>query len=227
MNFENIHSDWGTFLENQKSKDYFQKLTTILEEESKKYNILPDKNVLFKALELSPSKIKVVILGQDPYPTLGHANGLCFSVNDCVSPLPKSLINIFKEIKRQYPDFNPKNGNLQHWFDQGVFLLNTILTLREGEPLSHKRYGWGIFTQNLINYLCTIEKNIVFLLWGKNAHLYESKIETSENLIIKTSHPSPLGYPKSGYDFKSFKDSNQFIEANNYLSLNNKKQIHW
>ena len=216
-----------TFFRGEKQKEYYKSLTDRLIQETKSYTILPELKNRLKVFELSQTKVKVVIIGQDPYPTPGHASGLCFSVNENVSPLPKSLINIFKEIKKEYPDFNPKHGNLNHWLDQGVFLLNTILTIRAGEPLSHKGIGWEIFTENIIKHLNQNQKNIVFLLWGKNAHAYEKIIDKKNHLIIKTSHPSPLGYTKSGKDFCSFKDSNQFIETNRYLISNNKGEIHW
>jgi uracil-DNA glycosylase len=224
---EKTNPDWISFLKQEEEKEYFKILTVKLAQESENYTILPKTTERLKVLTLSPDVIKVVIIGQDPYPTPGHANGLCFSVNDDITPLPKSLNNIFKELKKEYPDFNPKNGNLIHWFNQGVFLINTILTIRSGEPLSHKGIGWEIFTQNLIKYINECQKNIVFLLWGKNAHTFEKFIDASKNLILKTSHPSPLGYTKSGIDYTSFKDSNQFRETNQYLSSNNKGEIHW
>ncbi|MFN5443966.1 MAG: uracil-DNA glycosylase [Crocinitomicaceae bacterium] len=227
LNFSKAHLDWNTFLHEEQSKDYFKILKNTLEDEFDNHIILPEKDVILKVLELSPKNIKVVILGQDPYPTFGHANGLSFSVNNKVAPLPKSLSNIYKELKKEFPNFNPSNGNLEKWFEQGVFLLNTILTIRQGQPLSHKRIGWELFTINIIKYLQNQQKDIVYLLWGKNAHLYENYIDNSKNLIIKTSHPSPLGYTKSGIDFIPFKDSNQFRETNLYLSSNNKGEIHW
>ncbi len=224
---ENINSGWNSFIKQEKDKEYFKLLSDQLIQESINYTILPDKEDRFKVLRLAPTDVKVVIIGQDPYPTPGHANGLCFSVNENITPLPKSLNNIYKEIKKEYPNFNPVNGNLNHWFEQGVFLMNTILSIRSGEPLSHKGIGWELFTQNVIKHLVSVQKNIVFLLWGKNAHSYETIIPNVNNLIIKTSHPSPLGYTKSGVDFVSFKESNQFSKTNNYLKLNNKNEIQW
>ena len=224
---DNINLGWKSFLECEKEKEYFKQLTTKLVQESINFSILPENEYILRVLSLAPSDIKVVIIGQDPYPSPGHANGLCFSVNDNISPLPKSLVNIFKEIKKEYPDFNPINGNLNCWFNQGIFLMNTILTIRAGESLSHKGIGWETFTQNIIKYINQYQKNIVYLLWGKNAHTFENLIDKNENLIIKTSHPSPLGYTKSGKDFISFRDSKQFSETNTYLSSNYKAEIHW
>lgn len=227
MNFNDVHIEWLPFIKEEKTKDYFKNLENKLLEEFESFEILPKKEFILKVLSLPPKNIKVVIIGQDPYPTLGHANGLSFSVNNQVLPLPKSLTNIFKELKKDYSNFNPTNGNLEKWYAQGVFLLNTILTIRQGQPLSHKGIGWEIFTENIIRYINKSQKNNVFLLWGKNAHSYERFINSSENLIIKTSHPSPLGYTKSGNDFISFKDSNQFIKVNQYLITNNRAEIHW
>jgi uracil-DNA glycosylase len=228
MNFEIIHSNWSNFLIEEKQKKYFQLLVDFLDVEFDSFTIFPPKELIFKSLEIDSTEIKVVILGQDPYPTKNHANGLSFSVNKEIQPLPKSLVNIFKEIKKEYPSYNPINGDLEHWLYQGVFLLNTILTIREGEPLSHQKKGWEEFTSNITTYLSNNHKNIVFLLWGKNAHNYESFISNpSEHLIIKTSHPSPLGYTKNGKDFHSFKDSGQFHKTNQYLIANKKTEIHW
>jgi len=224
---ENFYPGWNSFIKQEKDKAYFKLLTDKLIQESTNHSILPNKEDRFKVLRLAPKDVKVVIIGQDPYPTPGHANGLCFSVNDTIFPLPKSLVNIFKEIKKEFPNFDPINGNLNHWFNQGVFLMNTILTISAGEPLSHKGIGWETFTENIIKYINQHQKNIVYLLWGKNAHAFEKLIDKNENLIIKTSHPSPLGFTKSGKDYLSFRDSNQFSETNNYLSSNNKEEIHW
>ena len=133
MNFDDVHADWIPFIIEERSKEYFKNLEIKLKEEFNNYIILPEKEFILKVLKLSPKNIKIVILGQDPYPTFGHANGLCFSVNEKITPLPKSLSNIYKELKREFPNFDMKHGNLEKWFNQGVFLLNTILTLRQGQ----------------------------------------------------------------------------------------------
>ncbi len=224
---KNIDSSWDSFFQQEKNKSYFTSLIDFLEIEDTNLTILPQKELIFKVFQLPVSKIKVVIIGQDPYPTKGHANGLCFSVNPGVLPLPKSLVNIYKELAFEYPTILRMNGDLTDWFEQGVFLINTILTLREGEPLSHKNKGWELFTNNVIQYLHNHTKHCVYLLWGKNAHLYKTIINPSKNLIIKTSHPSPLGYTKSGNDFVAFKNSGQFTQVNRYLQNNNMTQIIW
>lgn len=224
---DKIDPTWKPFFGDQFNKTYFNDLMGKLDYEYDNYHILPKKDQVFRVFQLPIDQIKIVIIGQDPYPTPSHPNGLAFSVNEGVSPLPKSLKNIYKEIKKEYPDFDKLNGDLSSWFDQGVFLINTILSIRSKEILSHKDIGWNIFTDNLLSYLRENTHNLVFMLWGRNSHNFESKIDTSRNLIIKTSHPSPLGYSKTGTDFKSFKDSNQFIEANNYLKSVNKTEIAW
>ena len=224
---DKIDTTWKPFFDNQFNKTYFNNLIDKLDYEYDNYHILPKKDQVFRVFQLPIDQIKIVIIGQDPYPTPGHPNGLAFSVNEDVIPLPKSLKNIYKEIKKEYTDFNKSNGDLISWFYQGVFLINTILSIRSKEILSHKDIGWNTFTDNLLSYLRENTHNLVFMLWGKNSHNFESKIDTSKNIVIKTSHPSPLGYSKTGTYFKSFKDSNQFIEANNYLKSVNKTEIDW
>ena len=222
-----IHPSWKLFFENESKQPYFQTLITTIE---KKYNqevVFPHRDQIFRVFETDLSTINVVILGQDPYPTYGYANGLCFSVNANIYPYPKSLLHIFREIKNEYPEFEPKNGYLTHWKEQGVFLYNTLLTVEKGVPQSHKSIGWEKFTSNVISFLTEKRKNIVYLLWGKNAHNFEKQLNISDNLIIKTSHPSPLGYAKSGKNFSSFKNSGQFHQCNTYLKANMRPQILW
>ena len=225
--YNNIDSSWSSFFQKEKKETYFKSLIDFLEFENTNYTILPSIDSIFRVFQLPISEIKVVIIGQDPYPTKGHANGLCFSISPGVHPLPKSLNNIYKELYIEYPEILRMNGDLSDWFEQGVFLINTILTLREGEPLSHKNKGWEIFTQRVIQYIHNYTKHRVYLLWGKNAHLFNTIIDSNNNLVIKTSHPSPLGYTKSGSEFIAFKNSRQFITTNQYLENNNMTQIIW
>ncbi len=223
-----IPLSWKDFFQKEQSTPYFQQLITSIEEEYLNHSILPEKKAIFNAFQFcDPSNIKVVIIGQDPYPTKGHAHGLSFSVQPHVHPLPKSLHNIFKELIKEYPHYWFYNGNLAHWAEQGVFLLNTLLTVREGQPLSHKKIGWELFTSNVISYLSNHTKHCVFLLWGKEAHKFESLIAHDQHLILKTSHPSPLGYTKNGKDFISFQNSGQFQLTNNYLKQNGRDEIKW
>jgi len=223
-----IPLSWKDFFQKEQSTPYFQQLISSIEEEYLNHSILPEKKAVFNAFQhCDPSNIKVVIIGQDPYPTKGHAHGLSFSVQPHVHPLPKSLHNIFKELTKEYPHYWFYNGNLAHWAEQGVFLLNTLLTVREGQPLSHKKIGWELFTSNVISYLSNRTKNCVFLLWGKEAHKFERLIADDQHLILKTSHPSPLGYTKSGKEFISFQNSGQFQQLNNYLIKNGRDEIKW
>jgi uracil-DNA glycosylase len=222
-----IHASWKTFFEAESQKEYFKKLLEAIEEKYAVTSVFPKKSEVFRVFEIPLNEIKVVILGQDPYPTYGYANGLSFSVNPDIFPYPKSLLHIFREIKREYPTFEPENGDLSRWQNQGVFLLNTLLTVEKGEPLSHKNIGWEIFTSNVIKYLTQKNKHVGYLLWGKNAHSFEKHIDPTENLLIKTSHPSPLGYTKSGKDFIAFKESGQFNTCNTYLKANKQVQISW
>jgi uracil-DNA glycosylase len=225
--FAKIHPSWKSFFEQEKQASYFQKLLLLLDEKYATTSVFPSQNAVFRVFETPLDGINVVILGQDPYPTYGFANGLSFSVQPEIFPYPKSLLHIFREIKREYPAFEPENGDLTRWQNQGVFLLNTLLTVEKGLPLSHKNLGWEIFTCNATKHLTLHNKNVVYLLWGKNAHSFEKHIDPTENLLIKTSHPSPLGYTKSGKDFIAFKESGQFKTCNTYLKANKQVQISW
>jgi uracil-DNA glycosylase len=183
--------------------------------------IFPPEQQIFKAFELlKPNEIKVVILGQDPYPTFGHANGLAFSVNPDVKPLPKSLHNIYKEIKSEYPNFEAKNGgDLSHWAKQGVLLLNTVLSVEEGKPGSHFDLGWEVFTDLVIKKLGE-NKELIFVLWGKHAEKKEKLIQ-HKTLIFKTPHPSPLSA------YRGFFGSNLFLHINEALLTQKKSPINW
>lgn len=222
-----IHPSWKNFFEMESQKEYFKKLLEVLEEKYVNSSVFPKKTEVFRVFETPLDAIKVIILGQDPYPSYGYANGLSFSVNPEIFPYPKSLLHIFREIKVEYPAFEPENGDLTRWKEQGVFLLNTILSVEKGSPLSHKNIGWETFTTNTLIYLSNHTKNNVYLLWGKNAHTIEKHIDNTQNLLIKTSHPSPLGYTKSGKDFIAFKNSGQFKSCNTYLKTNKREQISW
>jgi len=149
---QNIHKSWEYFFQNESNKSYFKDLISILNNEYDNYQILPEKELIFKVFQLPITDIKVIIIGQDPYPTPGHANGIAFSVNENIK-LPKSLNNIFKEVKKDYPNFNKLNGDLSDWLNSGIFLINTILSIRSNEILSHKGIGWEIFTENLLDYI--------------------------------------------------------------------------
>lgn len=227
---QNLSPSWQSILADEFQKAYFRNLVTFVQSQRKQFpgSIYPAENQTFQALNLCEiENIKVVILGQDPYPTKGHANGLSFSVQPTVFPLPKSLQNIFKELKANYPEKYILNGDLTSWSKQGVLLLNTTLTVQEGIPNSHSKQGWEIFTDEIILKISQNRNQVVFLLFGKDAHSKETLIDANKHLLIKTSHPSPLGVFKSGKDFVAFQGSNIFTLTNSYLKSHEKAEINW
>lgn len=184
-------------------------------------SVLPDVSRILYALDKTPlESVKIVILGQDPYPTKGHANGLAFSVNKNVSPLPKSLQNIYKEL---YTDVgvSRSSGDLTDWAEQGVLLLNTTLTVREGESGSHSNLGWRILTDQIIQAVSDHREHVVFILWGKHAQSKEHLIDQSKHLTIKSAHPSPLSA------LRGFYGSRPFSKANDYLKQHGIAPIDW
>ncbi len=227
---QHLSPAWQNILVDEFQKSYFQHLTAFVQNQRNQFpdKIFPSENQTFQALNLCDiENVKVVILGQDPYPTKGHANGLSFSVQPDVFPLPKSLQNIFKELKSNYPEKEIMNGDLTNWAKQGVLLLNTTLTVQEGIPNSHSKKGWDIFTDEVIQKIGQNQSQVVFLLFGKNAHLKENLIDSNKHLLIKTSHPSPLGAFKSGKDFVAFQGSNVFKLTNDYLRSKKQAEIVW
>ena len=206
-----------------KEKDYFKELNSFLDKEYSKYTIYPKKEEIFKAFSFFNEKdLKVVIIGQDPYPNKDQANGLAFSVNKGIK-LPPSLINIYKEIEIEFNcvmDFN--NGDLTYLAKQGVLLLNPILTVKEKEPLSHKNKLYDNLFKDIMKYLDSLDQNIVFLLWGNNAKKYDKLITNKKRLVIKTNHPSPLSANRGGWF-----NSNCFYNTNKYLENNNILPIYW
>tara|TARA_B110000305_G_scaffold82591_1_gene92910 strand:+ start:3124 stop:3792 length:669 start_codon:yes stop_codon:yes gene_type:complete len=219
----NMAISWENFLEKEFSKDYFKALSSFIASERKENpnSIFPDENKVFEALKnCSLEKVKVVIIGQDPYPSKGHANGLCFSVTKEVTPLPKSLKNIFKEL---YSDVGVQksDGDLLSWAKQGVLLLNTVLTVRESEAGSHANRGWEIFTDAIIVELMKERKNIVFILWGAKAQKKGSQVDERTHFIIKSPHPSPLS------SYRGFFGSRPFSQVNDYLLSIGESTIDW
>ena len=205
---------WQTILKGELEKPYFQALASRLDKRylEKPDGVFPAKHQIFNAFEwCSWQDLKVVILGQDPYPTKGHANGLCFSVASDVKPLPKSLNNIFKERKTdlQLPDL--PNGNLEQWAKQGVLLLNSVLTVEEGKPDSHKNWGWEQFTDVVIQKIATEKEQVVFILWGAKAQKKASQIDPAKHLILKAVHPSPLAAHRGFFGCKHFSKTNAFL----------------
>lgn len=206
-----FNNDWDEVLKDEFDKDYFKEIITKVDEEYNKHRVYPAKNKIFSCFKLTPFKaVKVVILGQDPYHGEGQAHGLCFSVMPGV-PIPPSLANIYKEIVSDVGGFIPDNGYLVPWAKQGVLLLNTVLTVREGSPNSHRNLGWERFTDEVIKKLNESEHKMVFLLWGNNAKLKADLIDTSKHSILYATHPSPLSASHGFFGCKHFSKTNEIL----------------
>ena len=216
-----INDDWHSFLDDEFKKDYFMKLNVFIEKEYKTKTIYPNYKDIFRAFNLlSPNKVKVVIIGQDPYHGLNQANGLAFSVsNEC--KIPPSLKNIFKELVDDIGCKAPKYGNLEQWSRNGVLLINSVLTVEQAKPNSHKNIGWEIFTDSVIKKLSSEFENIVFILWGNPSQKKSSLINENNHLILKAPHPSPLS------SYRGFFGSKPFSQTNEYLNLCGRKEIDW
>ena len=219
-----IESSWEALLSEEFEKPYFQQLVDFVKAEYASYpgQIFPNGNQIFRAFDACPfDDLKVIILGQDPYPTKGHAHGLCFSVEPDVRPLPKSLQNIYKEIESDLGVECPPHGELVRWAEQGVLLLNAVLTVREGSPGAHSGKGWEMFTDAVIQLINERKKNVVYLLWGSHAQKKALCVDTSANLVLKAPHPSPLSA------YRGFFGSKHFSKTNAYLLEHGKKAIEW
>jgi len=213
--------DWYSKLKTDFQKDSFKKLRHFVSEERKNFSIFPNQNDMFRAFIETPfEKIKVVILGQDPYHGRGQAQGLAFSVQENF-PIPPSLQNIFKELNADLQIEIPDNGNLLTWANRGVFLLNTVLTVRENQANSHRNQGWEIFTNSVIQIISKERDGIVFVLWGKSAEKKSIFIDQTKHLILKAPHPSPLS------SYRGFFGSSPFSKANKYLCEKGKVPINW
>ena len=207
-----LEESWKTRLAEEFEADYMQSLSQFLREQKlQKKTIYPPGNKIFNAFQLTKfEELKVVILGQDPYHGIGQAHGLSFSVEQGIKP-PPSLKNIFKELEYDLGLKQPEHGNLEKWAHQGVLLLNSILTVERGNPGSHAKKGWEIFTDQVLKNITLHRKNIVFILWGQKAQDKCHFIDANENLVIKSSHPSPYSA------HAGFLGSKPFSRANNYL----------
>lgn len=209
-----IRKSWYDLLKDEFQKDYFKKLQEFLKVEYSKYEIYPPEDKIFNALNHVPyDKIKVVIIGQDPYHEPGQAQGMSFSVPENVE-IPPSLVNMMKEIESDLGIKCYNNGNLERWANQGVLLLNTVLTVRRGQANSHKDKGWEILTRKIIEIIGKREKPIVFLLWGSYAQSYENLIGP-QHLVLKAPHPSPLSAYRGFFGCKHFSKCNEFLKQNN------------
>ena len=215
-----ISEKWKKILHSEFSKDYFKNLNNFLIEEYKNYTVYPKKEHIFTAINKTEfEKVKIVIIGQDPYHGKNQANGIAFSVNDNITN-PPSLKNILKELA---DDLNKdtKHVNLVDWANQGVLLLNSILTVRESFPGSHKNKGWEIFTDFLIESLANERKNLIFIIWGAQAKKKITSIDLSNHYILESPHPSPLS------SYRGFFGCKHFSKANKILRKLNKKEIKW
>lgn len=208
-----IEDSWKQVLKSEFTKAYFQQIVTFLKTERMAgKTIYPPGGLIFNAFNHTPfDKVKVVILGQDPYHGPGQAHGLCFSVQDGVAP-PPSLINIYKEIQSDIGiGMNAKSGNLTKWADQGVFLLNASLTVRANEPMSHAKIGWAEFTDAVIKKISDEKKGVVFLLWGKFAQEKQLLIDETKHHVLKAAHPSPFSADKGFFGCRHFSKTNDFL----------------
>ena len=216
-----FQNDWAPLLEAEMQKDYYQKLRTILIKEYKTRTIYPDMYDIFNAMHYTPyDKVKVVILGQDPYHGPRQAHGLSFSVLPGVDA-PPSLVNIFKELESDLGCRVPNHGCLKHWAEQGVLLLNTVLTVREYQANSHQGIGWEEFTDHIITLLNQRKEPMVFILWGRPAQRKQSMITNPDHLVITSPQPSPLSA------YRGFFGSRPFSKANEFLAKHGMAPIDW
>ncbi|MEO8109200.1 MAG: uracil-DNA glycosylase [Ginsengibacter sp.] len=217
-----IEEEWKEILKEEFIKSYFEQIVTFIKAEKAAGKIIyPSGALLFNAFDKTPfSKVKVVLLGQDPYHNKGQAHGLSFSVPDGVA-LPPSLQNIFKELKADIGMNTPSSGNLEMWATQGVLLLNASLSVRQNEPGSHSKIGWLQFTDAVISNLSEKKKGIIFLLWGRFAQEKQALIDETKHYVLKAAHPSPFSADKGFFGCKHFSKTNEL------LVVQNKQPIDW
>ena len=212
---------WNEILAEEMQKDYYQELQAFVQKRRAEVRVFPEEKNVFNALELTPfESVKVVILGQDPYHGFGQAHGLSFSVQKGI-PLPPSLKNIYKELQEDIGGELPTEGDLSHWAKQGVLLLNTVLTVEEGNANSHKGMGWERLTNRLIESLNELNHPVIFILWGKPAQEKEKLITNPSHVILKAPHPSPLSA------YRGFFGSKPFSRVNDILIQQGQTPIRW
>ena len=216
-----IEPTWGEQLAAEFGKPYFQALTQFVRQEYAAGTCYPPGSLIFNAFNTTPfPEVRVVILGQDPYHGPGQAHGLCFSVNDGI-PFPPSLQNIFKEVEAETGAPVPQSGNLTRWARQGVFLLNTCLTVRQHQAFSHSGHGWETFTDAAIAALNRGRDHLVFMLWGAPAGRKAALIDPTRHLILQSAHPSPLSA------YRGFMGNGHFLKCNEYLIEHGQEPILW
>ena len=214
MNFKEI-------IEEESKKEYFKELQSFVDEEYKNKTVFPERKNIFASLETTPyDKVKVVIIGQDPYHGEGEAHGLSFSVNPGIK-IPPSLKNIYKELNSEYGCYIPNNGYLKKWAEQGVLLLNAVLTVEKDKPASHQGKGWETFTDRIIEEIDKKDEPVVFLLWGNFAKSKKTLLNNSKHLVLESAHPSPFS-ARNG-----FFGNNHFKLTNEYLIKNGVEPIDW
>lgn len=206
-----VHNNWYPWLQEEWRQPYFQPLAAFVHSAYEKGAVYPPKQQVFSAFEnCDLPDIRVVILGQDPYHQRGQAHGMCFSVNPGIR-IPPSLCNIYQELKEDTGFRIPNNGYLMPWAKQGVFLLNTILTVEDSRPLSHKGKGWETFTDHAIGKISDLKQPVVFLLWGRNARSKASMINRTRHLVLEAPHPSPLSAHHGFFGCRHFSQANRFL----------------
>lgn len=209
-----ITNDWLDPLSPEFRKPYYKDLYDKVKDEYNRYKVFPKPDELFKAFELTPlSKVKVVIIGQDPYHEDGQAEGLCFSVKKGIK-IPPSLVNIYKELNSDLGIKIPDNGSLTYWAEQGVLLLNTVLTVRAHQAFSHRGIGWEQFTDAVIKAVNDIDRPVVFMLWGSPAAKKAEMLDNPKHLILKAAHPSPLSASRGFFGCRHFSKCNDFLKEN-------------
>ncbi len=215
-----LTGEWQKALSGEFSKEYYRKLYFFIREQYSKVTVYPKSEDIFTAFHLTPlEKVKVVIIGQDPYHNPGQAHGLCFSVKPQVE-IPPSLVNIYQELKDDLGCRIPNHGYLVDWARQGVLLLNTVLTVQAHKPMSHRNVGWEEFTDAAIRKVRDQDRPIVFILWGKPAQEKAKMLDNPRHLILKAPHPSPLSAYRGFFGSKPFSQANAFLERNGVEPIN-------
>lgn len=216
-----LENDWNDIIGEEFQKEYYKKLRAVLKQEYSTQKIFPKPEEIFNALKYTCYKdVKVVIIGQDPYHGVDEAHGLCFSVNKGIK-IPPSLLNIYKELHNDVGCYMPNNGYLKKWADQGVLLLNAVLTVRCDIAASHSKLGWQLFTDEVIRKVNEKEEPVVFILWGNYARSKKDLITNQRHLILEGVHPSPLSASRGFFGCKHFSKANEFLRNNNI------KEIDW
>ncbi len=215
-----MHESWQDFLQSEFTQPYFKELSDFLHAEYANKTIYPPKHQVFSAFTTDLNQVKVVILGQDPYHEPGQAHGLAFSVRDGIK-IPPSLVNIYKEIKAEFGKDIPTSGKLTRWQEQGVLLLNNVLTVEAHKAGSHRNHGWETFTKNCVEYLNQSRPHLVFILWGRDARNKAPLIDKKKHLVLESAHPSPLSA------HNGFFGNNHFIKCNHQLEEWGMDPIDW